>query len=298
MTSANWTTFNNKSEVISASNTAGVVVATATNFKFDTTSFAVTNPSTGVAAVGVADSGWLDLEGFDFMPAASRPEYRVIGKMVVFRGVAYVPLASNVAGTTLIAMTNSGTGAFYVNQPYAYTYTGSSPSNGCDINVDGSITFNKSNSIFQTAITLDGVYSKGFTICQRVVKTSDAGTGVSLSTVFQVAITAAGLLVIGTYRDAEVSPYIPDSTNAGLGLGTLRQIVSRVNAGQFVPDYTLMTDTPTPSETNSSKSNTAFAQSYSISTATNSFVFDVDSAEPDQIGGFQIRLDGLVAYIA
>ena len=51
LTSANWTTFNNKSEVVKASNTGGVVVATATNFRFKTTEFTTTNGGSGTADI-------------------------------------------------------------------------------------------------------------------------------------------------------------------------------------------------------------------------------------------------------
>jgi hypothetical protein len=51
LTSANWTTFNNKSEVVQASNTGGVVVATAVNFRFKTTEFTTTNGGSGIADI-------------------------------------------------------------------------------------------------------------------------------------------------------------------------------------------------------------------------------------------------------
>jgi hypothetical protein len=229
------------------------------------------------------------------MPSGDRPEYRVIGKMVVFRGTAIVPLSSTINGLTLVNMTGGvSVGGFYVNSPYAFTFEGT---NGCVVNNNGSITFNGGNSVFQSAITLDDTYQKGLTICSRTVKTSEDNTGANLGTVFNPIITSAGLLTIVTYKDIEVSQNIPDGGN-GLGLGTLRPIVAKVNAGQFVPDYRFMTNQPNPSETNSSKVNTGLTVDYKISVITNTFLFDVDSTDPFLIGGFTIPLGGLIGYIA
>ena len=359
---------------VAASNTASTVVADCDDFKFDSTYYNVTNPSGNTAAITAADSGWLDLLGFEFIPVGFRPQYRVLGKMIVFRGNAVVPLASNIAGSTLIPMTVTAPGGYYVNDPYAYTFTGASPSNGCSAISDGAVIFNRQQNVFQTPIQLDNTYTSGIKICTRVVKTFDVGTGVNLSTPFSVFISPNPItptisrLIVSTYRDAESSPFIPDNplNFPSIGLGTLRPIVANVKSGQYAPDYRLMRTeyvftvsasdaiqgatyttlngstftvlesinggttlvcvgnglpNPAPntltlssiastgdatiayssflqrnSATHSSLTNQNLNVDYSISTATNTFLFDVDSTDENLIGGFIIPLDGLIAF--
>jgi hypothetical protein len=362
---------------VAASNTTTTVVADCNDFKFDSTYFNVTNPSGSVAGITNADSGWLDLLGFEFIPVGFRPQYRILGKMIVFRGNAVVPLASNIAGSTLIPMTVTAPGGYYVNDPYAYTFTGASPSNGCSAISDGAVIFNRQQNVFQTPIQLDNTYTSGIKICTRVVKTFDAGTGVNLATPFSVFISPNPItptisrLIVSTYRDAESNPFIPDNPIFfySVGLGTLRPIVANVKAGQFAPDYRSMRTeyvftvtspatadaiqgatyttlngstftvlesinggttlicvgnglpNPAPntltlssiastgdatiayssflqrnSATHSSLTNQNLNVDYSISTATNTFLFDVDSTDENLIGGFIIPLDGLTAF--
>lgn len=244
-------------------------------------------------AINLSDTGWVDLEGFSWISTAEprKPQFRLYGKQVFFRGNAIVPLSTTLSGTTLIPMTESGIGAFYTLDPYAYVYQGAG---GCLLNSNGSLAFNLGNDIFPSIynINIDKTYNTGFQICSRVVKTRDANAGVALSAPLNVVLTDTNQLYIQTYKDVESSPYIPNSV-IGIGSGGARQLISRVKAGQYVVGW----DNSTGGYTQSSISNVNYTRQWTIPYNTNQFLFDCDPAQETDIGGFLVNLDGLSAWV-
>lgn len=238
------------------------------------------------------DTGWIDLEGFTWISSLNtrKPQFRKIGKQVYFRGTAIIPLSSTADGLTLVGMTESGIGAYYVNSPYPYVYQGPQ---GCTLNSDGALEFFKGQNVFPTAlgITLDKTYQTGFQIASRVVATKDANSAVALSSIFNVYITTSGVLTVQTYKDVESSPYVPNPT-FGIGSGGARQLISRVKSGEYVVNW----KTQANGWTQSSILNTGNTRNWTIPSATNTFLFSCDAAEETDIGGFQINLDGLIAF--
>lgn len=238
------------------------------------------------------DTGWVNLEGFSHISSGNtrKPQFRVYGKQVYFRGTAIIPLSSASNGSTLVPMTEAGTGAYYVNDAYAYVYQGTG---GCTLNSNGSAAFNQGNSIFPSgySVAIDKMYQTGFQIASRVVKTRDANAGVALSSVFNVYIDSTGVLTLQTYKDVELNPYIPNPA-IGLGSGGARQLISKVKSGQYVVLWTQGVNGYTQSSVN----NAVYTRTWSVPSASNTFLFDCDPAEETEIGGFQVNLDGLVAF--
>jgi phage baseplate assembly protein gpV len=238
------------------------------------------------------DTGWVDLNGFSWISSANsrKPQFRIYGKQVFFRGTAIVPLSNTIGGDLLIPMTEAGIGAYYVNDAYPYVYQGSG---GCVLNSSGALQFNEGNSIFPSgySVSLDKLYQTGYQLATRVVKTRDANSGVALSSVFNTYISSTGVLTLQTYKDIESSPYIPNPV-FGIGSGGARQLISRVKLGEYVVNW----QTQANGWTQSSIINTGNIRNWTIPSGSNQFLFSCDPAEETDIGGFQVNLDGLTAF--
>ena len=242
--------------------------------------------------IDLNDTGWVDLIGFSWISSANtrKPQFRVNGKQVYFRGTAIIPLSNLANGSTLVTMTEAGIGAFYVNDAFQYVYQGTG---GCTLNSNGALEFNKGASIFPPgySVSIDKLYQTGFQIASRVVATRDANSAVALSSIFNVYITTSGVLTVQTYKDVESNPFVPNPL-FGIGSGGARQLISRVKAGEYVVNW----QTHANGWTQSSISNTGNIRNWTIPSATNQFLFSCDPAEETDIGGFQINLDGLIAF--
>lgn len=238
------------------------------------------------------DTGWIDLEGFSWISSSNtrKPQFRKYGKQVFFRGTAILPLSSASNGSVLIPMTESGIGAFYVNDSYAFVYQGTG---GCTLNSNGAAAFNNGTSIFPSGygISIDKIYQTGFQLASRVVRTRPANAGVAMSAIFNTYIDTSGVLTIQTYKDLELSPNIPNPT-IGLGSGGARILNTQVKTGEHVINWTQATTGYTQSTT----SFPSYTRQWVVPSNTNDFLFDCDPAEETQIGGFQINLDGLIAF--
>ena len=187
-------------------------------------------------------------------------------------------------------MTESGIGAYYVNDSYPYVYQGAG---GCLLNTNGSAAFNNGTSVFPSGygISIDKLYQTGFQLVSRVVKTRAANAGVAMSTIFNTYIDTTGVLYIQTYKDLELSPYIPNSS-VGLGSGGARILNTQVKTSEHVINWTQATTGYTQSTT----SFPSYTRQWVVPSNVNDFLFDCDPAEESQIGGFQVNLDGLVAF--
>lgn len=277
----------------------GIDVTTSTdNINF--TGDLVTVTGTGSQAtvnVVIPDSGWLNLLGFSFIPNTftNLPQMRVIGKQVFFRGTVIVPLASDALGEKLVPLTvGSGVGDNYINDPYPYTYRGVG---GCTTNINGSLSFNQGASVFPapyTGLTLSRSISKLLVNGFRVIKTSSANTGTTLTGVFSIGVLSSGVLTITTLKDYELSPNIPNPAN-GLGSSPLRMITSDVGVGQYPINW--KNADVTGSLTHSHSANSRFSRSFAVVGAANTFSFSCDAADETQVGGFVFSLDGITGFI-
>lgn len=240
----------------------------------------------------VVDSGWHDLQGFDYYSGAmlsSKPKARRIGNVIHFKGVVYIPLSSTVDGLTLVPLTSS---TAYNASPIPYTFGGidGTYGNGVQINAAGLISFNQNANCIPAAVwagSLDDQYIHGNVIGTREINLT-VSNGTILSSVFFVYITSGGILNLATLNNQEITPTRPAGQ---IGSAPLRLITSNVRAGEFVPDYL-----GTGTDIHNAPANANFPLLSDVTGDT--WVFDCDAGNQNQIGGFTFKLDGLMAYVA
>lgn len=296
----NYSTSGGSSLAVLSNGTPVVAAASSMNFSsaFDVTA------SGNAVSVALVDSGWLNLEGFDFLAGFSRrPQFRVIGKQVLFRGTVIVPMTASNGGTTLTAMTQSGAGAFYTQTAVPWVLTGTSSQSACALDSGGVVAFHQGVNIFpapynnESLYMLDGAYIKSNQIISRNVETSSGGN-VNLTSVVTLGITDsysgfANVLYMQTYKDQELSPYVSQPSR-GEGAGMARHIISKVALNDKVPDYREMVDGSTTGGAISTA--TSFAQDYILFSPASQFTFALDAGDQAFVGGFQCPIDGLTAF--
>jgi hypothetical protein len=241
--------------------------------------------------IDAPDTGWVDLEGFEYQSAIGKPQCRKIGKQIHFRGAIIIPL-SNDGGATLIPIVNSNS---YVSEWYNQVFTSTNGLNkGVTVNPDGTITFNLNSSVIPTSVlpaltNLDGTY------VNQIIGTRPLsekfGYGMCLSAFFQMIISDQKKLIIQTLIDFEQ----PSATAPNYLLGTmpLRFITTTVRQFDYIPNYTgagtYIQNATSPGPSTLVTDINGGAAQYPVS---------IDAGQPDEIGGFQFRLDGLMAYIS
>ena len=258
-----------------------------------------------VLSASVQDTGWVDLEGLTYYTDISlKPECRRIGNAVHFRGLLTVPLANPSTPTSVV---NLSSATAYYGIAGCQTFTGAG---GCTASPNGNITFNNGTSVIPTSvlptgITFDGAYASGFVIASRSININ-ANNGTMLTSSINVVINANKTLSIGLLKDGEI---IIGRTQT-VGNSPLRFITSNIRSGQYLYNYigtesmihnleTLppdppVTDPPTPPTVVSSLTS-EFTFNGGADNLT--WPFSCDAGDEEQVGGFSIRLDGLIAYI-
>lgn len=252
----------------------------------DVTSTTVGDETTYEVSVQVQDTGWVDLLGFDFYAqGVFKPQCRRMGNQIHFRGVVMVPLDNGAGSVVQYTETN------YVAFEDSAVFAGVG---GCTINPTGLCTFNNSNTVIPASVlpsTLDGSVEGNWIISQRQITGDDGignNTSLSLSTVLRPLMDSAGVLTLQLIRDIEEGQ---GGIGSGFGQSHLRYIVSNVVSGEKAPLYT-------SSNTNIySSSAAAGPTALNVDFSDDLYTFSCDAGEPDQIGGFSIRLDGLIAYL-
>lgn len=228
------------------------------------------------------DSGWLDLSGFNFISGQTfRPQYRVIGRVVHFRGSALVQLGSG-GGVTPVAYISE---ANYTAQLFTTPYTG--VVQGVVINPAGSLTFNNGSPVLP--FSLDSSYASNKVIMARRIKTNGGDTeqAVYYGTV-DVNISSTGVLLLDCLLDNE-----DFATGTTVGSSSLRFINSNVVAGQSILD--LRNAGAGSSTLLGSSAGTPYT--YAITEIAHTHAITLDAGSPGSLGGFGISLSGLVAYL-
>jgi len=253
----------------------------------DVTSTTVGNATTYEVSAQVQDTGWVDCLGFDFYSVGTaKPQCRRMGNQIHFRGNAIVPID---AGAGVVPYN----GPDYVTTQSSNVFDGIG---GCDIDAGGAIFFNNTNSIIPNSVlpalnNLDGNITVNWIVVPRqIIGTNGVGgtaTSLTLSTVLRPILDTDGVLRLQTIRDIEENAA---QVGSGFGQCHLRYIISDVRSGDKAPHYT------SPS-TNIHSNAASGVVGLNVDFTTDVYTFNCDAGEPDQIGGFAIRLEGLIAYL-
>jgi hypothetical protein len=255
--------------------TFSVTVADTTTVNLDNTGNVIT--------ANITDSGWVDLEGFAYYSGVKKPQCRRIGNQVHFRGNVYIPLENPASPGSVIPLT-SGTAYNPILGCTVWSGVG-----GCSINSSGSITFNNGASVVPSSITsnnFDELYRSGWQPIARQIDVN--GTyGTALTSVVNIFITNTKQLQLQVLLDIEETSTRP---TGAIGNSPFRFITSNVRSGEYLPNYIA-----SASDIHNAPSNANFPLLSDTFNAT--WPFSCDAGEPDQIGGFEFSLDGMIAYL-
>lgn len=269
------------------------------SFTGATTSTIALSVSTGPAytfSAKLLDTGWVDLDGFGYYSGTTGstvvPQARRIGNVVHFRGLLVVPIDDG-GGNAL--------GWNYGFAPAVDTYylsTTTTPASvgagSVVLSTAGSITFNQGNSVIPTSIMavgeqFDNTYSTNFLIGARPVQIdASPATSTILSGLFNISISQSKLLTISLPKNAEQNAF---SGTGGYSTSHLNYIISHVVAGDNVPKF---------DNANTNVSSNAGGGALPLVMEfdnTLTYPFTCDANNEQQVAGFRIQLDGLVAYI-
>jgi len=274
------------------------------------------NYSSGVLTAKVQDTGWVDLLGFDFYTgAAKKPQCRRIGNVVHFRGLAMIPLATT-GGVPLLYDNNPSSNTYITETTVAPSETGT----GC-VEVDagsGAVYWNNQASVIPASVVppnasspgnyFDSSYVRTFTLGARVclIKEGLNLASAVLRTVGTLFITANGTLAITTERDVEETNVISYRNVYSYNTSHLNNIISHVNADQYVPNYQSINTTLHSSSTSGIvQPRIDFTQSSTWTIARNApaapkayqYRFSFNGNDVNSLGGVAYVLDGLTAFI-
>jgi len=245
-----------------------------------------------VLSAKIQDTGWVNLHGFDFYTGNSdiayRPRCRRIGNVVHFRGMLMIPLKNG--GSAL--NWDYGSNDTYASVTTVEPYDGVG---GVNVNAGGSITFNKNvsvipNTVLNSDTQFEFLVQSNYVTSVRFVKLS-TNDSVMLTNVLKIWITPDKKLVLQFLKDNEYSA--GGKLGNITGTSVLNTLVSRVNAGDKVPQFARVGSEIAGNATVGTQSLTATYYTAEV------YPFDCDSGEPDNSGGFGwMSLDGMMAYVS
>ena len=256
----------------------------------------VTGGPAFVVSAKILDTGWVDLEGFDFYTGLEtdsfRPRVRRIGNTLHFKGKLMVPIDDGVGAPLLWQYsTIPPIDTYYLSTTVTPATVGP---DSVSLNASGIITFNQGNSVIPTTIMgvgelLDDVYIKSDVIGFRSVQINAAPvTSTILTTLGTITISDNKTLKIKLVKNQEQNSF---SGTAAFSTSHLNYIISRVTVGENVPEFKAIT---TNIHSNPGAGTIGLDLEY---TAANVYPFSCDANSEQTIGGFIFILDGLLAYI-
>jgi hypothetical protein len=284
-----WVTSGNLNTAAEAINNLWIAICDIYNYlsnysvSVDNTATINLDNSANVITANITDSGWVDLDGFAYYSGVAKPQCRRIGNQVHFRGNVYIPLENPASPGAVIPLTS---GTAYNSIQGCTTWSGVG---GCSINSGGSITFNNGAAVVPSSITsgnFDGLYRSGWQPIARQINIKGT-TGTTLTSIVNIFITSTKQLQIQTLLDIEettIGSSVP-------GNSPFRFITSNIRSGEYLPNYIA-----SASDIHNAPSNANFP--LVSNTFNQTWDFDCDAAQPDQIGGFELSLDGLIAYLS
>lgn len=240
-----------------------------------------------VLTAKVQDTGWVDLEGFEFYSGtAAKPQVRRIGNVLHFRGYVFVPLDNGAGGI-------HGLSSYSDYNNIATCIPGTSGPGAVSISTGGVISFNNGTSVIPTSITsknLDADYRMPYpAVLNRPIVISGT-VGTSLTAASRIAITEAGVLYIASLRDQE---QIASATGV-IGGSHLRFITSNIRSGESVPNF-INADTDIHNFPAAGANNLVGETDFSGSDYT--WPFSCDAGDSGNLGGFFATIEGLTAFL-
>lgn len=234
------------------------------------------------------DTGWLDLSGFAFISSqAFRPQYRVIGRCIYFRGTVLVPLSnSNAAGGALVPYVNENS---YAGSATVYPFsTGAADS--VSINFQGALTFNNGNPVIPTTAHYpDTTYVSTNKIgARRVASSAGINTCILYNSTVSISISSTGVMGLDCLQDLEELGGAPID-----GHSPLRFINTNVVTGDRAINFRDAGGGDTiHGKTAVAPLTYAFVEQAVTHTVT------LDAALPQNLGGFGFSLEGLHGFLA
>ena len=242
------------------------------------------NNTANVITAKIVDTGWVDLNGFAYYGVGvDKPKCRRIGNAIHFKGSVYVPLENPTSPGAVVPLASTSS---YNSVTGNQTWSGVG---GCTINANGAIQFNNGTSVVPNTVTVDNfddTYSLGWIVATRPIDVN-ATYGTSLTAVFAVSISSGKSLQAQMLHDIEIT------TTRGSGYqgnSPLRFITSNVRVGEYLPNYI-----GSGTDIHNAPSNANFPLLSDTFNAT--WPFSCDAGNENQVGGFNFRLDGLIAYL-
>jgi len=271
----------------------------ALTFTGDTTSTIELTVSSGPAltfSAKILDTGWIDLDGFNFYTGADtdtlRPRVRRIGNTLHFKGQVMIPIDDG--GGNALAWQ-------YQNAPPVDTYylsttvTPASVGAGSVVaSASGLITFNQGNAVIPATVVgalenLDDNYTKNLIVGYRRIQIDAApDTSTILTTVCSLSISSAKTLSIALLKNVEQNQF---SGSAAFNTSHLNYVVSHVISGDNVPKFD---NANTNVNSNTGAGTIALNMEYD---AALTYPFTCNANDQSNLGGFIFQLDGLIAHI-
>lgn len=265
----------------------------------DTTSTIKTTVTGGPAytvSSKILDTGWVYLNGFNYYSGTEtltlKPQARRIGNVVHFRGLITIPIDD---GTGLPLLWQ------YQSSPSIDTYylsnnvTPASISAGSVVtSSSGLISFNEGNPLIPTSImsnteVFDNNYTLSFIVGTRPVQIDNSPvTSTILTGLFNISISSTKILSISLPKNAEQNAF---SGTGAFNTSHLNYIISHVRSGEYVPKFD---NAATNVNSNIAAGTIPLNMEYD---STLTYPFSCNANDEQQVGGFRIQLDGLVAYI-
>lgn len=246
---------------------------------------------------GAYDTGWLDFDTYDggsttwglltLANEPNRPQFRIIGRTVHFKGSLVVPLES---GGSLVSD--------YSNYITTNSVDIASSASGVVVRASGNVLFPTlfNNSGAQSILAPDS--SKFFSFRRGVrslTAANDANESIMARCFPSVRYNTDGTMDIITIFDSEDR----DSTATFQGDNILREITTVANAGDFTLVYG---DASTSSVRTSWNGNVgspvSYRSNYDFSSATLEYPVSINLTRGDNFGGLVINLDGTFYHIS
>jgi hypothetical protein len=192
----------------------------------------------GAPCVECDDTGWHDLEGFDFYTGIPKPQARKLGSQIHFRGDVIIPLEQTT--NVPIPIVDNDTYTF-IAKGTPYQGVG-----GVTLDTDFRLIFNNDSNVIPTnvlplATNIDGIYTNPNKFASRKISIDELGAGgtfsvITLDSFFKVEITQDKKLVIYAV-DALEKSNIDTGAFGFTGASPLRKSISSFIGRSLPIDY-------------------------------------------------------------